>query len=57
MSISRDKMAKELTGLFVASLDCMSYEEIEKLHKETFDELKDRIEQHILFGDQKGEQT
>lgn len=55
MSVLRDKMVKDLTGFFVISLDCMSDEEIKKLHKETFDELKNKIEQHILFGDQKGE--
>lgn len=52
MSILREKLTNDLIGLFAVSLDHMSDKELEKLHKETFTELGDRIEQSILFGEE-----
>lgn len=52
MALTCEQMKKDLIGLFAVSLDQMSDEELEKLHTETFEELADKIERSILFGEE-----
>lgn len=52
MALTREQMKKDLIGMMLIAFDCMSDDELEKLHKETFEKVADGVERSILFGEE-----